>query len=119
MGTDSHPSEPPGTVLSHPPPRPPSRSGESRPPPVLPEPTKLRLTLYLVEPKPFQARGFFATNRKAGTPPQPLFHHLQGLCGPARRGAEPFNQGFGAVEDRHPSLYILQPGIVGLGRLAS
>ena len=33
--------------------------------------------------------------------PRPIFHHLQGLCGAARRGAETLDQGLGAVEDRH------------------
>ncbi len=120
-GDSTHPRRhQPGDRPPPHPPRPPSRSGESRRPPVSPEPTKLRLTLSAAEPKPFRARGFSPRTRAGRrATPRPIFHHLQGLCGTARRGAEPLDQGFGAVEDRHPGFHVLQPGIVGLGRLAS
>src|SRR5262249_50041848 len=39
--------------------------------------------------------------------------------GPARRDAKTLNQGLGAVDGREASLYVPQPGVVGLGRVVS
>ena len=114
------PPAPPSPGTGQPRPPHPSRSGESRRPPVSPEPTKLRLTLSAAGTQALSGPRVFATNRAGRrAPPRPIFHHLQGLCGTARRSAEPLDQGLGAVEDRQPGLHVLQPGIVGLGRLTS
>src|SRR5262245_36496710 len=67
---------------------------------------KLRLTLLTAKPKAYSR----LQSPDAGNP-------SQSCRGPTRRLPKSVNQGLGSIDHRKPRLDILQPGVIGFGRI--
>src|SRR5262249_29295104 len=79
------------------------------------EPLKPRLSLHCNR-KPKASSRFRASGQPLGFPSS---QQSQGPNWPARGGSKTLDQRLGSIEQGQPGLHILQPGIVGLGRVLS